>query len=113
MVESYREELKQRAETRQALEAMLELIVENSEYINQKTDSRMIGMLIGNVWMSRSDEFAGNLFAGEYHDKLKMMQTGFKRAKEAFDRSVHLETLKIVAGIGKYYSVIFNYTLEG
>ena len=55
MVESYEEELKQRAETRRALKEMLELIAENSDYISRKTDSSMIGAIYDSVWVLYSD----------------------------------------------------------
>ncbi|KAF7799709.1 hypothetical protein EIP86_010951 [Pleurotus ostreatoroseus] len=82
-IEQHVQELKDRKETRRAVEEMLHLISTISDYIRSQSSSGYIG----------------NLFGDEYKTRLGELKIKFSRAKESFDRSIQLETFKAVHGI--------------
>ena len=44
------------------------------------------------------------MFATEYKDKMESFKKEFLRAKESFDRSMQVEVLKAIHGIGAFLS---------
>ena len=46
----------------------------------------------------------GNLIGDEYSEKLDDFKKEFGRAKESFDRSMQVEVLKAIHGIGALFS---------
>jgi hypothetical protein len=45
----------------------------------------------------------GNLFGDEYKETVDEFKAKLARAKESFDRSIGLEVLKAIHGIGGFY----------
>ena len=97
-------ELRERSETRRAVERMLILISEICGFLCEKTSQGIFGMSSSSftLFVSVLICSAGNLIGNEYQEKVNDLKTEFEKAKESFDRSIRLEIFKAIRGIGEH-----------
>ena len=95
LMESRIGELMGNEETRRAVEKMLHLIEEVSDYIRNKTSPGLVGMPSSlRLYHQVVKHYLGFLVGDGYKEKLEAMRKEFTKAKDDFDRSIQLETFK-------------------
>jgi hypothetical protein len=99
------EELKARTETKRAVKRILELVKEICTYIQKHTSDGILGKSYSRTHLRNMivTTHIGNLFGGEYREKVDEYKTELAQAKESFDRSIGLEIFKAVDGIGRFH----------